>query len=109
MRNGPLYVSENGGTTWAERVGVGLGSKPLSGIACSNDGRQLVACAASRVFNPDPDFIYFSSDFGLTWGKQDGPGYNNWTDLFMSEDGAHVHVVASALDEEESAIYTYTS
>jgi hypothetical protein len=80
---GLIYVSGDGGTTWA------LASAPtnaLSSLACSADGTKLVAAADGAV--------YVSTNSGAAWALSDAPA-GPWQAVASSADGGNILAVAS--------------
>jgi hypothetical protein len=68
---------------WTEQDGAGFHA--WRAIASSSDGSHLAAV--------DGNFIYTSSDSGVTWVTQGGAGQANWRAIASSVDGSHLAVV----------------
>ena len=73
-----IYVSTNLGVTWTPH-GPQL---KWSSLACSADGRKLVAGTSN-------DYIYISTDGGVNWRVTRSPAAN-WTCVASSADGTRL-------------------
>jgi photosystem II stability/assembly factor-like uncharacterized protein len=77
--NGPLYVSNDGGTNWNQT------SAPIANwiaVASSGSGKKLAAAANGGG-------IYLSGDFGATWTLSSAPAAS-WQAIASSEDGSRL-------------------
>ena len=72
------------GDTWTARDSV----RPWTATASSRDGTLLVAASAS-------DYIYTSTDHGLTWVQQTGSGVHPWWSVAASASGQHLIAAAN--------------
>jgi photosystem II stability/assembly factor-like uncharacterized protein len=80
---GKIYVSTDSGANWPETTA------PLeywTSIACSADGRKLVAAATNGS-------VYISTDTGQTWAPS-SPPVNHWISITSSADGNQLAVVS---------------
>ena len=66
--SGSLYVSSDNGNTWNTYAGVSPDLRWIGGIASSFDGKKIVGIAGSK--NSDINYIYNSSDGGITWTQR---------------------------------------
>lgn len=84
---GVIYKSTNSGATWTQAITY---SVPWRTIACSADGRIVIATATAGG-SQDPGYIYMSTNFGSTWGQRwsfsQGPG---WQTTFCSADATYI-------------------
>lgn len=77
-QSGTLFVSNDGGATWT----VKITSKRWVSVGVSNSGQKMIACAQSG------DYVYISTDYGVTWNQNSALGSNNWTVAKVSGDGS---------------------
>jgi photosystem II stability/assembly factor-like uncharacterized protein len=89
---GPLCVSTNAGVTWSE---TNIGGT-FQGVACSADGRRLVAVNAQEFAPPVSSGIFLSDDGGSTWTLGNAPG-NMWLSVACSADGTTMAAVGPAV------------
>lgn len=86
---GKLYVSANGGSSWAT-TSLRL---HYPQIAMSEDGRTMMA--GSRYSSADGESaLYLSIDGGETWRPQPALGVSHWSGLSVSPDGSHLIAAA---------------
>ena len=81
---GKIYVSTDSGATWPETTA------PLlcwTSIACSANGRKLVATATSGA-------VYISTDTGQTWTTRSVPA-KYWISISMSADGGQLAMAST--------------
>jgi len=78
---GPIFISTNSGTTWAQATNAPSGN--WLSIASSADGTRLTA-----VVNGGR--IYASTDSGTTWTLTDAPG-ESWLSIVSSADGGKLN------------------
>jgi hypothetical protein len=111
---GGLYLSTNGGGSWAQSGLADAMNDEFVGVACSADGVRLVA--VSGIF-PSPDgvsyngdgYIYTSSDSGRTWNWSDAPP-NAWTCVASSADGVKLVAGSGKTNPDNPGDgYLYTS
>jgi hypothetical protein len=90
---GPIYTSQDSGTTWTMTAAP---NNAWSGLASSADGRMLVAVATTNTDGSTvgDGLIYLSSDFGTTWARASAPS-NPWTSIAVSADGTRLIAAAS--------------
>lgn len=74
-----LYVSTNFGSSFTARDSA----RNWQGIAMSADGKIMAATVNSAG---PTEYVYVSTDFGVTWVARGGLGYG-WTGIAMSSDG----------------------
>lgn len=87
---GKLYVSVNGGSSWAT-TSLRLRNPR---IAMSEDGRTMMA--GSRYSSADGESaLYLSTDGGETWRPQPALGVSHWSGLSVSPDGSHLMAAAN--------------
>ena len=90
VSGGLIYTSIDGGSTWVTQNNSGV--KDWKDIASSSDGTKLVGIA---------DYLYISSDSGVTWSQQTSTG-SNWISVASSADGSKLIAL-----EYFGNIYTY--
>jgi hypothetical protein len=90
-----VYVSMDGGATWAQRAG----SPICTSIACSTNGMKMVGVN-------QPDRIYTSTDAGTNWTARDS--VRPWHDIASSADGTKLVAVAGGILSSHDQIYTST-
>ena len=81
---GKIYVSTDSGATWPATTA------PLlywTSIACSADGKKLVASATNGA-------VYISTNTGQTWATSSVPA-KKWVSISMSADGSQLAVVST--------------
>lgn len=86
---GAVYVSTNAGIDWtlsSPPNGFVLGSS----IACSADGRILVAAGFVDSLGSLAGQIYRSTNSGATWNVLIGAPYKSWTSIACSADGTQI-------------------
>jgi hypothetical protein len=85
MMNQWIYVSTNGGASWASNS---FPAQNLFTLACSADGTKVVAGCF-------PGSIYTSTDSGTTWISNSAPS-KSWISVVCSADGNRLAAVAAA-------------
>ena len=95
--NTPIYISNDGGTTWAQREN----SRSWTSVASSSDGSKLIAAVGGGASPPIPGQIYTSSDSGLTWTVRENN--RDWRSVATSADGTKLVAVVAG-----GNIYTFT-
>lgn len=77
-----------------------LGNREFGGVAMSDDGSRLVvseSCIKRSLSTGKCEVfgnIYTSSDYGLTWLKQESAGSRYWKGVSSSNDGRILHAVS---------------
>lgn len=76
-----------------------LGEREFGGIAISDDGSRLLVSEPCSERNTEGScvtfgYLYTSSDFGLTWLKQENAGMGFWKGVASSSDGKILHAVS---------------
>ena len=88
---------------WTPRAPFGNGWNGWSSVASSSDGSKLVAAA-------NYDYIYTSTNYGVTWMQQTNPGSRFWSSVASSSDGSKLVAAANYSAYSGSADnYIYTS
>jgi Secretion system C-terminal sorting domain len=90
---GHLYNSIDTGNTWTLRA---TGTHGWNGLASSSDGMKLTAITNSYYVGGSGDYIYTSTDGGVTWIQRTGVGLRNWHSVASSADG--LRIIAAAAD-----------
>lgn len=85
--NGPVRLSTDGGATWSN-ASPPPGHQYVS--ASSSSTGQYLAVADQGTF-PTAQFIFTSSDFGVTWNQQPAAGQRFWGAVGVSPDGSHMY------------------
>ena len=98
-----VYVSTNSGASWTATT---FSNVIWGAVACSADGRKLVA-AAYGVIGVVGGAMYSSSDSGVTWALNGAPSRNNWVSVASSADGTRL--VAASGPYNNSGIYISTN
>lgn len=94
----PFLRSTDFGTTWTQETNapaITSWTSPSQFIAASADGTRLVLCVPSEgdiILNPNPGFIYVSTDSGDTWNQTSAPS-NYWGYVASSADGKTIVAV----------------
>jgi hypothetical protein len=78
---GNLYTSVDSGVTWTARDS----SRQWQSVASSDDGTKLVAAVQAGS-----EYIYTSSNSGLTWTQQPAAGSRDWYSVASSSDGTRL-------------------
>jgi photosystem II stability/assembly factor-like uncharacterized protein len=76
---GRIYTSVDYGNTWTQRST----GKDWVDVAMSADGRLQLAIASRFA----PDYVYMSTDYGVTWFAEFSSGSKAWYAVAMSGDG----------------------
>jgi len=79
---GQIYTSSDSGSNWTLR----LNGPAVGDIACSPDGTKLIAGGGSVLANAG-GYLYLSTNSGVNWTTNTGPGNNYWTSVACSADG----------------------
>jgi photosystem II stability/assembly factor-like uncharacterized protein len=107
--DGLIYISRDGGVTWAPSKAPSLN---WASLAASADGRQLVAASLgySDGTSQIAGAIYRSADSGTTWIKTSAPGIP-WTSVALSVDGTKLVALGGTgqLHASNDAGATWTS
>ena len=102
---GNVWLSDDSGATWNEKV-VGGPNKKWTHVTSNADGTRLAAMAGSVVASSSlPSHIYTSSDAGVTWtnSSEDIGSGKKWQTITSSPDGT---LAASAIDDTSSGTST---
>ena len=94
------------GATWVQRTGVG--QRYWTGIASSADGIKLVAAPFSAADGTSPDYIYTSTDGGVTWATSTAP-QAHWSTVASSADGIKLVAAPFSAADGTSPEYLYYS
>lgn len=108
--NGKIYVSENGGSTWADRTpgGVTPGTPGTISqwrkVVVSGDGSKIVAISRLNDMTHSDSDIYISEDGGETWGAPIQAELNGFTiydlnSLSISDNGDKILVGGENSDD----------
>jgi photosystem II stability/assembly factor-like uncharacterized protein len=93
-RGSSIYVSRDGGTTWARVEAAGLPSSPLGKIdvaVAPTDSNRVYALIQTR----DQGSVWRSDDGGTTWRVV------NWTRALIGRAGYYIHLQASPANADE--------
>ena len=82
---GGIWVSADGGTTWANRTPAGV-NQTWSALVTASNGREIIAAGS-------PGLLYFSFDTGLNWSPVGVA--KNWASIAASEDGTKLWAAAA--------------
>lgn len=93
---GTLFVSNNGGASWA----VKITAKRWSSVGVSNNGQKMIACAQANQVGGD--YVYISTDYGITWAQNNSLGSGSWTAAKISGDGS-LYVACAGLSVRTSS------
>jgi len=90
-----------------------LGKLEFGGVAISDDGSKLIiseSCTKRNSKGSCEAFgnIYTSSDYGLTWLKQEDAGSRYWKGVTSSSDGRILHAVSYPGDIYRSEDFGFT-
>ena len=88
-----FIISCAGKSYWGAQTSAGF--QYWRSVASSSDGTKLVAAVYG-------EFIYTSTDSGVTWTQQTSAGDNTWSAVTSSSDGAKLVAVVYV-----GYIYTY--
>lgn len=86
--SGYIQKSLDGGSTWVQCTAAG--SRAWIAVACSFDGKYVIAAVADVSVG----YIYYSSNFGVTWSQSDAPA-SSWQDVCMSADGKYCYAAGN--------------
>ena len=81
--NGPMRLSTDSGTTWANMPSNDTRNGAWAGLAASADGRTLAAVQSGGQF-------LLSTDRGGTWSAIAAAGIRNWSSVALSADGTRI-------------------
>jgi len=82
-KNGPIYISNDYGSTWTI-INIVYN---WSSVAMSFDGSKQVASIYGGI-------VFSSNNYGISWKKEDIP-IGNWVSITMSRDGLTIYVCPS--------------
>lgn len=85
--NDIIYTSSNGGADWTPRSSAG--SYKWQAIACSGDGRLIVAAPTDERWAKQYR-LRWSADGGASWKWLSSIGGRAWADVAVSQDGSKV-------------------
>lgn len=90
--NGRLWKSSDYGATWAEMQPGGNVQHHWRTVACSPDGKYVLAaaeCYSGAVVGERPRRLYSSSDYGVNWTERQPAGNVDldWHSVSVSQDG----------------------
>jgi len=77
-QNAKLFISQNGGVTWTEKIGQSY----WSSVSVSNNGQKMI------VSSQQTGSVYISTDFGNTWTLNSALGTGNWIVARVSGNGS---------------------
>jgi photosystem II stability/assembly factor-like uncharacterized protein len=96
---GYIYKSTNFGMNWTVFSAL---PKIWTSIACSNDGKNIVACANGSI----GENIYFSSDFGNTYASLNGSISTYWISICLSSSGQYIYAASTINGANTGYIYS---
>ena len=85
-----LFRSDHG-TTWTQNTT--LGTKPYWNKPYASDNGQYVILAPGSVIGPYSDYLYLSSDYGVTFTSILAAGVHNWTGAVISNGGMEIAAI----------------
>ena len=86
-----IFTSSDSGATWTSQAGSA--AQNWRAIACSADGRKLVAASPGAASN---GYLYTSDDYGVTWVQETTPGQHDWRGVSVSDDFSIITAVDGA-------------
>jgi photosystem II stability/assembly factor-like uncharacterized protein len=93
---GNIYTSVDSGATWVLQPNAGTPANGWAGVASSADGSKLVAAAFG-------EYLYTSTDSGVTWTQHSGGPNDAWVAVASSADGINLMALSEFFN-----IYTST-
>ena len=102
---GGIYTSTDSGVTWTEQTAAG--KRTWKSIASSFDGTKLAAISYEydNAANGIPNFIYASTDSGITWTEQTEAGQRIWETITLSSDGTKLAALQYFKEEKYHPTY----
>jgi photosystem II stability/assembly factor-like uncharacterized protein len=97
---GNIYTFTNLGPTW-QMLAIGPDTNWVS-VACSADGKNLVAATQPLRLTFYPGEIFTSSDYGSTWQRTGSPGAG-WRAVTSSADGTQLAAISTRLGYPETS------
>jgi len=97
-QNAKLFISQNGGITWTEKIG----QTRWSSVSVSNNGQKMIASSQ------DTGSVYISTDYGNTWTLNSALGTGNWIVARVSGDGSLFVVGITSVLKTSSDGITWT-
>jgi len=90
IRNGPdnIYTSNDSGANWVRQTDTSSPSKSWRSVVYSSDASTLVACTLGN-------YIFKSTDKGVTWTQLTNAGTNTWGGLACSSNGSTIIAINS--------------
>lgn len=87
--DGPIFTSDDGGTTWVNHVAALHGANHWLSLAASDDGQHLAAAIYSG------GDIWTSDDGGTTWTDNTYISPKHWYAVTLSADGSKLYATAN--------------